>query len=254
MIDTHSHIYCEEFDADRDDVVRRAQQAGIAKIFLPNINEESIPRMMSVVHAYPEVCYPMLGLHPEDVRQDWQQVLDRMELLLDVNMIAVGEVGLDFYWDATYRQEQLEAFERQISWAKERDLPLVIHMRKAEPELLAAMERHKADGLRGIFHCFSGSRETACRLLKYEGFVLGIGGVVTFKNSHLAETLRSVPLDRIVLETDAPYLAPVPFRGKRNEPSYVANIAQFLCGIYNVSLDEINDATGATVVRIFSLS
>ncbi len=253
MIDTHSHIYGEEFDADRDDVVRRAQQAGIEKIFLPNINEESISRMMSVVHAYPQVCYPMMGLHPEDVGQDWQQVLDRMEPLLDEDMIAVGEVGLDFYWDATYRQEQLDAFERQISWAKARDLPLVIHMRRAEPELLAAMERHKADGLRGIFHCFSGSRETACRLLKYEGFALGIGGVVTFKNSHLAETLKGVPLDRIVLETDAPYLAPAPFRGKRNEPSYVANIAQFLCNIYNVSLDEINDTTNTAVARIFAL-
>ncbi len=251
MIDTHSHIYGEEFDADRDDVVRRAQQAGIEKIFLPNINEESISGMMATARAYPGVCYPMMGLHPEDVKEDWQQVLDRMEPLVDGGMIAVGEVGLDFYWDATYKQEQLDAFECQISWAKERDLPLVIHMRKAEQELIDTMERHKGDGLRGIFHCFSGSRETASRLLKYDGFALGIGGVVTFKNSHLAETLRSVPLDRIVLETDAPYLAPVPFRGKRNEPSYVANIAQFLHNIYNVSLEEINDATNATVTRIF---
>ncbi len=254
MIDTHSHIYGIEFDADRDEVVRRAQEAGIEKILLPNINEESISQMMMAVSAYPGVCYPMRGLHPEDVKQDWQQVLDRMEPLLDDKMIAVGEVGLDFYWDVTYKQEQLDAFERQISWAKERNLPLVVHMRKAEPELLATMERHKSDGLRGIFHCFSGSRETAERLLKYEGFVLGIGGVVTFKNSHLAETLKSVPLTRIVLETDAPYLAPVPFRGKRNEPAYVQNIAKFLTNIYNVSLDEINDTTNTTVNDIFGIS
>ncbi len=251
MIDTHSHIYGEEFDADRDDVIRRALQSGIEKIFLPNINEESIPRMMSVVRAYPGVCYPMMGLHPEDVKKGWQQVLDRMEPLVGGGMIAVGEVGLDFYWDVTYKKEQIEAFERQISWAKEFKLPLVIHMRKAEQELVAVMERHKGDGLRGIFHCFSGSRETAFRLLKYEGFAIGVGGVLTFKNSHLAETLKSVPLDRVVLETDAPFLAPVPFRGQRNEPAYVANVAQSLSDIYNVSIDDINNTTNATVASIF---
>lgn len=250
MIDTHSHIYGPEFDEDRDEVISRARQAGIERIFLPNINEESIRPMMAVAKAYPGVCYPMMGLHPEDVKEDWSQVLDRMEVQLD-GMIAVGECGLDFYWDATYRKEQIEAFERQICWAKERDLPLVVHMRKAEPELLEAMERHKADGLRGIFHCFGGSRETAERMLRYEGFALGIGGVVTFKNSRLAETLKSVPLERVVLETDAPYLAPVPYRGKRNEPAYVAQVASFLSYIYNVSLDEVNDITNLNVERVF---
>lgn len=250
MIDTHSHIYGSEFDEDRDEVISRARQAGIERIFLPNINEESIRPMMTVAKAYPGVCYPMMGLHPEDVKEDWSQVLDRMEVQLD-GMIAVGECGLDFYWDSTYRKEQIEAFERQICWAKERDLPLVVHMRKAEPELLEAMERHKADGLRGIFHCFGGSRETAERMLRYEGFALGIGGVVTFKNSRLAETLKSVPLERVVLETDAPYLAPVPYRGKRNEPAYVAQVASFLSNIYNVSLDEVNDITNLNVERVF---
>ena len=173
-----------------------------------------------------------------------------MEMQFD-GMIAVGEVGLDFYWDATFRKEQIEAFERQICWAVERNLPLVIHMRKAEQELLEVMERHKSDGLRGVFHCFGGSKETASRMLKHEGFVLGIGGVVTFKNSRLAETLRHVPLDRIVLETDAPYLAPVPYRGKRNEPSYVAHVARFLSDIYNVSEEEVNDVTNLAVKRVF---
>lgn len=250
MIDTHSHIYGPEFDDDRAEVLQRARLAGVDKMLLPNINEESIARMLQVAKEYPDMCYPMMGLHPEDVKEDWAQVLDRMEMQLD-GMIAVGEVGLDFYWDTTFRREQIEAFERQICWAVERNLPLVIHMRKAEQELLEVMERHKSDGLRGVFHCFGGSRETASRMLKHEGFVLGIGGVVTFKNSRLAETLRHVPLDRIVLETDAPYLAPVPYRGKRNEPSYVAHVARFLSDIYNVSEEEVNDVTNLAVKRVF---
>lgn len=250
MIDTHSHIYGPEFDDDRADVLQRAMQAGVDKVLLPNINEESIGPMLQVVREYPGVCYPMMGLHPEDVKEDWAEVLDRMEAKLD-GMIAVGEVGLDFYWDSTFRKEQIDAFERQICWAKEHGLPLVVHMRKAEQELLEAMERHKSDGLRGVFHCFGGSKETAARMLKHEGFVLGIGGVVTFKNSRLAETLRHVPLDRIVLETDAPYLAPVPCRGKRNEPSYVVHVAKFLSNIYNVSLEEVNAVTNLTVGRVF---
>lgn len=250
MVDTHSHIYGPEFDNDRAEVIQRARLAGVDKVLLPNINEESIACMFQVAEEYPGVCYPMMGLHPEDVKEDWAQVLDRMEVLLD-GMIAVGEVGLDFYWDATFRKEQIEAFERQICWAVERNLPLVIHMRKAEQELLEVMERHKSDGLRGVFHCFGGSKETASRMLKHEGFVLGIGGVVTFKNSRLAETLRHVPLDRIVLETDAPYLAPVPYRGKRNEPSYVAHVARFLSNIYNVSEEEVNDVTNLAVKRVF---
>ncbi|MEE0985220.1 MAG: TatD family hydrolase [Bacteroidaceae bacterium] len=250
MIDTHSHIYGPEFDDDRAEVLQRARLAGVDKVLLPNINEESIARMLQVAKEYPDMCYPMMGLHPEDVKEDWAQVLDRMEMQLD-GMIAVGEVGLDFYWDTTFRKEQIEAFERQICWAVERNLPLVIHMRKAEQELLEVMERHKSDGLRGVFHCFGGSRETASRMLKHEGFVLGIGGVVTFKNSRLAETLRHVPLDRIVLETDAPYLAPVPYRGKRNEPSYVAHVVRFLSDIYNVSEEEVNDVTNLAVKRVF---
>lgn len=250
MIDTHSHIYGPEFDDDRAEVLQRARLTGVDKVLLPNINEESIARMLQVAKEYPDMCYPMMGLHPEDVKEDWAQVLDRMEMQLD-GMIAVGEVGLDFYWDATFRKEQIEAFERQICWAVERNLPLVIHMRKAEQELLEVMERHKSDGLRGVFHCFGGSKETASRMLKHEGFVLGIGGVVTFKNSRLAETLRHVPLDRIVLETDAPYLAPVPYRGKRNEPSYVAHVARFLSDIYNVSEEEVNDVTNLAVKRVF---
>lgn len=250
MIDTHSHIYGPEFDEDRNEVIARALKAGVEKVLLPNINEESISRMMAVAKEHPGVCYPMMGLHPEDVKDDWAQVLDRMERQLD-GMIAVGECGLDFYWDSTYKKEQIEAFERQICWARERDLPLVIHMRKAEPELLEAMDRHRGDGLRGVFHCFGGSRETAERMLRHEGFALGIGGVVTFKNSRLADTLKSVPLDRIVLETDSPYLAPVPYRGKRNEPAYVLQVAAFLSNVYGVPVEKVSEVTNATVRQLF---
>lgn len=250
MIDTHSHIYGPEFDEDRNEVIARALKAGVEKVLLPNINEESISRMMAVAKEHPGVCYPMMGLHPEDVKDDWAQVLDRMERQLD-GMIAVGECGLDFYWDSTHKKEQIEAFERQICWARERDLPLVIHMRKAEPELLEAMDRHRGDGLRGVFHCFGGSRETAERMLRHEGFALGIGGVVTFKNSRLADTLKSVPLDRIVLETDSPYLAPVPYRGKRNEPAYVLHVATFLSKLYGVPVEEVSEVTNATVRQLF---
>jgi TatD DNase family protein len=252
MIDTHSHIYGPEFDEDRDEVINNALQAGIEKIFLPNINAESISRMFAVASRYPGVCYPMIGLHPEDVKDDWQSVLEDMHQYLP-KVVAVGETGLDFYWDSTYKKEQIEALEHQISWAKEYDLPLVIHMRKAEQELFEVMDRHKSDDLRGIFHCFSGSKETAQRMLAYEGFVLGIGGVLTFKNCRLSETLKYVPIDRIVLETDAPYLAPVPHRGKRNEPAYVHHVAQFLSQIYNVTLEELNLVTNKRVKSIFNI-
>jgi TatD DNase family protein len=252
MIDTHSHIYGPEFDEDRDEVINNALQAGIEKIFLPNINAESISRMFAVASRYPGVCYPMIGLHPEDVKDDWQSVLEDMHQYLP-KVVAVGETGLDFYWDSTYKKEQIEALEHQISWAKEYDLPLVIHMRKAEQELFEVMDRHKSDDLRGIFHCFSGSKETAQRMLAYEGFVLGIGGVLTFKNCRLSETLKYVPIDRIVLETDAPYLAPVPHRGKRNEPAYVHHVAQFLSQIYNVTLEELNLVTNNRVKSIFNI-
>jgi TatD DNase family protein len=252
MIDTHSHIYGPEFDEDRDEVINNALQAGIEKIFLPNINAESISRMFAVASRYPGVCYPMIGLHPEDVKDDWQSVLEDMHQYLP-KVVAVGETGLDFYWDSTYKKEQIEALEHQISWAKEYDLPLVIHMRKAEQELIEVMDRHKSDDLRGIFHCFSGSKESAQRMLAYEGFVLGIGGVLTFKNCRLSETLKYVPIDRIVLETDAPYLAPVPHRGKRNEPAYVHHVAQFLSQIYNVTLEELNLVTNNRVKSIFNI-
>ena len=253
MIDTHTHIYEPEFDQDRDDVVKRAVEAGVDKFLLPCINQESIPGMKALAQRYPQYCHTMTGLHPEDVHADWQDVLDSMWDKVE-NPVAVGEVGLDFYWDDTFRKEQIDAFEYQICKSVDMDLPLVIHMRNAEPQLLDAMERHKADGLRGIFHCFGGSRESARRMMRYEGFVFGIGGVVTFRNSRLAQTLSdAVPLDRIVLETDAPYLAPVPHRGHRNEPSFLPFVAAKLAQIYNVGIAEIDNITTSTAQRLFSI-
>ena len=256
MIDTHSHIYGPEFDEDRDLVVQRAREAGVECILLPNINAETIRPMLSLCAAYPRYCYPMMGLHPEDVREDYQQVLRAMRQGLQHPrhpFIAIGEVGLDFYWDDTYRTQQLDAFEQQVCWARDLGLPLVIHTRSAHRELVEVMERHRQERLTGIFHCFGGTREEAVELLSFDGFVLGIGGVLTYKKSALPEVLRSVPLERIVLETDAPYLAPVPHRGKRNESAYVVHTLQRLAEVYECTPETVDEVTTKTAKRIFDL-
>ena len=254
MIDTHSHIYVDDFAADADDVVSRAQQAGIEKIFLPNINAESITPMLELSRRYPGYLYPMMGLHPEDVKEDWMQVLERMEALLqDANhpYVAVGEIGLDFYWDTTYCEEQKKAFDTQVQWAVKYNLPLMIHCRQAHEELLAALEPYRNAGLKGVFHCFGGTLEEAKQLLSHEGFVLGIGGILTFKKSPLSSVIPYVPLDRIVVETDAPYLAPVPYRGKRNESAYCVEIFRKLSDLYQTSLEEVSNQTNINVKRVF---
>lgn len=255
MTDTHSHIYGPEFDEDRALVIERAQQAGVERILLPNINARTIAPMLALCQSYPGYCYPMMGLHPEDVADDYLQVLARMEEQLQDPAhpyIAVGEVGLDFYWDASRAEQQLDAFTRQIEWAVRYRLPLVIHSRSAHPQLLQALRPYAAEGLSGIFHCFGGTLQEARELLALDGFVLGIGGISTFKKSPLPEVLSHIPLQRIVLETDAPYLAPVPYRGKRNESAYVAEVARKLADIYNVSVQEVENVTNDNVKRIFS--
>ncbi len=254
MIDTHSHIYGPEFAEDRDEVVLRAREAGVEKILLPNVNEETIPLMMALCQAHPGYCYPMMGLHPTDLEDDYLQVLERMHRLLLVPnhpYVAVGEVGLDFYWDDSRKTQQLDAFEMQIEWARDLGLPLMIHSRSAQKELVDIMNAHRKDGLTGVFHCFGGNAEEARELLSFDGFVLGIGGVLTYKKAILPDALRDVPLERIVLETDSPYLAPVPNRGKRNESSYVRLVAQKLSEIYQVSLAEVEDVTTCNARRIF---
>ena len=257
MIDTHSHIYGPEFDEDRDAVVARAKEAGVEQILLPNINADTIAPMLDLCGRYPNYCLPMMGLHPEDVHEDFQEVLDGMwqEVSLPSRpYIAIGEVGLDFYWDATYRRQQLDAFEQQVRWARDLGLPLVIHSRNAHRELMGVMERYRSDGLKGIFHCFGGTVAEAHELLSFEGFVLGIGGVLTYKKSSLAGVLsEAVPLERVVLETDSPYLAPVPYRGKRNESAYVVQTMKRLSEVYGRSLSEVENVTTKTAKRLFGL-
>lgn len=253
MIDTHSHIYEPDFSNDIQDVITRAQGVGVQQVLLPNINEGSIEPMLALCSQHPSYVQPMMGLHPEDVKEDYGQVLDRIQTRLEQPnhpFIAIGEIGLDFYWDKTFVTEQQNAFERQLQWAEQYNLPVVIHSRAAHTELVAIMKKHAQ--LKGIFHCFGGTVEEAEELLAFPGFMLGIGGVVTFKKSTLPEVLAScVPLSRIVLETDAPYLAPTPHRGKRNEPSFLTNVAEKLSAVYNVTSDVISHETMQNTLNVF---
>lgn len=254
MIDTHSHIYERQFDADREEVILRARQAGLEYILLPNINASSIAPMLDMCSRYPGYCFPMLGLHPEDIEEDYKQVLADMKALLenpDHPYIAIGEIGLDYYWDKSKMKEQDETFHMQIEWAIQYRLPLMIHSRSAHRQLVATLTEYRNEAFSGVFHCFGGSAEEAQELLQFPDFMLGIGGVVTYKNSHLADTLSSVPLERIVLETDSPYLAPVPYRGQRNESAYVAEVLQKVAQIYNVSVQEAEHVTNSNAKRIF---
>lgn len=254
MTDTHSHIYGPEFAEDIEEVIARAKAAGVERILLPNINADSIEPMLTLCRQYPSFLYPMMGLHPTDLTSDYQQVLDQMEQRLveaDHPYVAVGEVGLDFYWDKSFYAEQQEAFRRQVEWAIAYQLPLMIHSRAAHRELVDILNEYRGRELTGVFHCFGGSLEEARELLSFEGFVLGIGGVVTYKKSTLSEVLTHVPLERIVLETDAPYLAPVPHRGKRNESSFLAETLRKVADIYQMEPREVEKYTNDTVKRIF---
>lgn len=254
MIDTHAHLYVEEFGEDVCEVLERAKAVGLSKIFLPNINRESLVPMMALCKSRPDFLYPMMGLHPTDVTSDYREVLDGMEAMLetDHSFIAVGEVGLDLYWDTTYKKEQEDAFARQVEWAVKYHLPLMIHTRNAQAGMLRILDAYRHESLTGVFHCFSGTEEESRQLLAYEGFLLGINGVVTFKKSTLSEVLRQVPLARIVLETDSPYLAPVPHRGKRNESSYLIHVASRLADIYQMPVEEIVATTDKNVLRVFT--
>lgn len=257
FIDTHTHLDGEEFREDLPEVVKRAQEAGVSKVFVPAIDLTSVQTVMEVCRQYPGYAYPMIGLHPEEVKSDWQQVLSEMKPLLessDGEVIAIGEVGLDYYWSREFEQEQLAAFEEQVRWSVETRLPLMIHCRKAQNEMVTLLKRYKADLPGGVFHCFTGNAREAEELLQFDRFVLGIGGVLTFKKSHLPEVLPAVvPLDRIVLETDSPYMAPVPMRGKRNESAYVKYVLEKLAESYGVAPEVIAEATNANVERVFKI-
>ena len=258
MIDTHCHLDGEEFAEDLEQVIARAKEAGVEAIGVPGIDLKSCDTVMALCERYPGYCFPMLGLHPEEVKADWQEVLERIKISLTshhsplTSIIAIGEIGLDFYWSREFEEAQLQAFEEHVRWSVEWQLPLMIHCRKAQNEMVTILKRYKDDLPGGVFHCFTGNAIEAQELLQFDRFVLGIGGVLTFKKSKLPETLAEVvPLDRIVLETDAPYMAPVPMRGQRNEPAFVAHVMRKLAEVYGVSDETVDEVTTANVARIF---
>ena len=256
FIDTHIHIDGEEFKDDLDEVVARAKEAGAIQLFVPSINYNSIASMKAVCERFPDFIRPMIGLHPEDVKEDYKEVLGKMrQELANDNWIAIGEVGLDYYWSREFEKEQLDAFEQQVQWSVETQLPLMIHCRKAQNEMVKIIRRYEKELPGGVFYCFTGNQHEAIELLQFDKFVLGIGGVSTFKKSHLAEDLAAVvPLDRIVLETDAPYMAPAPHRGERNESSFIPFIIEKLALAYGVSNEDLATVTTATAKKVFQFT
>ncbi len=254
IIDTHTHLDGSEFDADRDEVVSRAKAAGIGKVLIPAINLPSVTTVLETCDRYHGYAYPMIGLHPEEVKADWQDVLNEMKAMLDAQshkFVAIGEVGLDYYWSREFASEQLAVFEEQVRWSVETRLPLMIHCRKAQNEMVHILRRYEKDLPGGVFHCFTGNEKEAAELLSFDNFVLGIGGVLTFKKSHLPEVLPTIPMDRVVLETDSPYMAPVPMRGKRNESAFVVYVLKRMAECYGVSEQQLADVTNANVGRVF---
>lgn len=254
MIDTHSHIYLPEFNEDRDDVIERAKNAGLEAILMPNVDGETIEDMHQLEASNKGFCHAMMGVHPTSVKADYMNALREVKKHLDArSYIAVGEIGIDLYWDKTFRREQMLAFEQQIIWAKELGLPIVIHCRDAFPEVFEVVDKLIDENLTGVFHSFSGGLDEAKRILDYKTFMLGINGVVTFKNTDLRETLKEVPLEKVILETDAPYLAPVPKRGRRNEPAYLERIAETIAKVHEVSIDDIKKQTTINARQLFAL-
>lgn len=253
FIDTHSHLFLEEFTDDLPLVIQRAKAAGVSRIYMPNIDCSTIKPLLDTVARYPGYCFPMIGLHPTSVNEGFREELNVMRKMLEQPnpFVAIGEVGMDLYWDQTYLKEQLEAFDTQIQWAAEYQLPLVIHSRDSFQEVYQVMKRQEDKKLKGIFHSFTGTREEAEKLLQFEGFCLGINGVVTFKKSTLPEVLKNVPLERIVLETDSPYLTPAPNRGKRNESANVRDTLLKLAVIYQSSPEEVAEITTRNALKIF---
>ena len=253
FIDTHSHFYIQDFDEDRDDAVAKSSQAGISHILLPNIDLESIPQLLATCANYPDMCFPLLGLHPCDVQENYQTELQNIFDYFDkYHFVGVGEIGIDLYWSHTYLEQQKEAFRIQIAFAVKHDLPIVVHKRQSYYETIAVLNEFKNEKLRGIFHCYSGSVAHAEEVIE-KGFLLGIGGTVTYKSSKLDEVLPHIPIDKIVLETDAPYLTPVPHRGERNNSHYIPLIAQKIADIKQITLEEVAQETTKNAKKLFSL-
>ena len=251
FIDSHTHIYLPEFASDIDAVMDRATLEGVEKYFLPAIDSSHHEEMVDLEKKYPTQCFAMMGLHPCSVKENYLEELKIIEeWLTKRSFTAIGEIGLDFYWDKTFAAQQYEAFDIQMQWALEKNIPIVIHTRNAIHEAIERVQPFSKKGLKGIFHCFGNDIVTANKIIDMN-FYLGIGGVVTYKNSGLSETLKEIPLEYLVLETDAPYLTPVPYRGKRNEPSYIKYIAQKIAEIKQVSIEEVGAITSANAEKIF---
>ena len=254
FVDTHTHVYDHQFSLDRNEAVQRALDAGVGMMLLPNVDASTIAPMLQLHEQFPDCTRVMMGLQPEEVKEDYKQVLTQMEKELARGIyVGVGEVGLDFYWDSTFEKEQLDAFETQLEWARQLHLPLSIHCRNAFDKMVKILEHKQDGGLHGIMHCFTGIEDEA-RVYLDLGFHLGLGGVTTYKNCGLKDYLPNLPLDRIVLETDAPYLAPVPCRGKRNEPAFLVHTAQKIAEILQNSLEGIAEATSENARMLFGLS
>jgi TatD DNase family protein len=254
LIDTHAHIFAEEFDLDKSVVIDRAINAGAEYLILPNIDAESISPLLALCSQYPKICKPALGLHPTSVDENYEATLSTIyqSIRNNTNCIAIGEIGVDLYWDKTHVAEQCKAFKTQIEWALELDLPIIIHQRDSFDEILMVLNQFGSKLPRGVFHCFGGTLEQAQTILD-KGFYLGIGGVVTFKKSTLPEVLAQIPIQKLVIETDAPYLSPTPFRGKRNEPAYLPYIVDTLADIYKLTTDEVASITTQNAINLFKL-
>ena len=253
LTDTHAHLYSEKFDADRNEMIQRAKNAGVSRFFVPAIDASYTESMFQLEKDYPKDIFLMAGLHPTSVKDNYKEELAYVEELLSQrDFVAIGEIGIDLYWDKTHLKEQQSAFRTQIRWAKERNLPIAIHCRDAFDEIFEILEEEKGDELKGVFHCFTGNYDQAIQAIGYN-MKLGIGGVVTFKNGKIDQFLQDIPLEHIVLETDAPYLAPTPHRGKRNESAYIPLIAQKLADIYQTDIQTIAKITTQNSIDIFGV-
>ncbi|MDG1689851.1 MAG: TatD family hydrolase [Flavobacteriales bacterium] len=254
FIDTHTHIYLQDFDEDRKGIISECLNSGVNKLLLPNIDRSSIADVIKICEVYKNICYPMVGLHPCYVKDSYEDDLDFLKpLIKPIKPIAIGEIGIDLYWDKSNLEIQKKAFIAQINWAKEFKLPIVIHARDSYNEIFEVLDQVNDENLKGVFHCFSSSLKDADRILNYGGFKLGIGGVITFKNSGLDKVVKNIDIKNIVLETDSPYLTPTPFRGTRNKSSYIPIIANKLSDIYEISSEEIGNITSKNAKEIFNI-
>lgn len=256
MVDTHSHIYLSDYDVDRDLVVERALNSGVNKILLPNIDISTVAPMLDCVERYPDVCYPMIGLHPTSVNESFNDDVDKILSLFYVydKYIAIGEIGIDLYWDKSFMEEQMRVFDRQLSFAVSQELPVVIHCRDAFPQMFEVLSGYKGDvRFRGVVHSFSGTESDIDEILSYMNLYIGINGTVTFKKSKIPDLLSNVPIDRILPETDSPYLTPVPYRGKRNESSYVSFVVKKLSEISKITEENMGDILNSNALSLFKI-